>query len=245
MKNAQRLMREAEFDRSTRELDQAKSFWRTSDRPVDAEKELKETRSAYNKHLAEAKKHLEAKRLADARGEVETSRKWCPDSAEIARLTGDIAAAEQEEQRSRMEAEARRRKAKEAVGKFGKWSGIAIAGAAGIAGVIIIGAIFWYWAKNTAWPWCSDHLGTLVLVNVALAMVSACVHSARNTHDHIEHEFKGNFMGPVVLVGLIAVVSSLLAVFVFNGGWASGMTVGLLLGLGVSLSAVIYSFAAP
>ncbi len=197
------------------------------------EAEITATSEEFRKTMATAQDKFNQHDFAGARVACNRALSLCPNASEAECLKSRIEDVEKQKALQRAQA-------KELARSAGKWVGYLIGAGAVLVLIVIIAVSFWRWVTGTVCPWLLSSQGTLIGICVILSVLNGLIHAGRNTYAWIENG-GGLFLAPLIITGVIVLVSVLLAVYAFEAPWRTGTGIGLVIGMLVSVICVLGS----
>ncbi|MFC1763377.1 hypothetical protein ACFL6U_15025, partial [Planctomycetota bacterium] len=233
LRSAKTFLRKAEFDKAHTQVKKARYSWITLESVGEMELEINAIIPQFRKEMAAAERNLKMHSLSRARACCNQALQLCPGASSAQYLIDKINGLEKQKKK-------RREHVKEVAASTGKWTGIIIGIGIALAVVAIMALFFWRWVTDTVCPWFVANPGTHIFWCCVLSVLQGIIHASRNTDTWIEAS-GGVFLVPLVITGVIVLISVLLAVFSIGTSWQNGTAVGLVIGLLVCGFAVVFS----
>ena len=233
LKSAKDHLAKACFDEARQDIRSATKLWASLEGLKETETRIGSVSLEFASLMKTATNALKHSRFPEASSYCAQALRLCPHSAEAKSMESEITRTE----RQRKE---QRKHAKEMAVSTGKWTACIFAVGAVLVLLAVIAIGFWRWVTGTVCPWVVSNQTDLVILCCVLSGLQGLIHAGRTTNTWVQAG-GGVFLGPLLVTGVIVLISVGIAVYSYDAPWQSGTAVGLAIGVLVCGLSIFFS----
>ena len=218
LEKAKKLSLTAEFEQAQEHIRQAQGLWPKLEGVTDIDIMVVSSRTNYNANVVNARKYFNQKTFQEALESCEKALKLCPHAEEAKVLLDQI-------KRKKYQERQRREDIREDVALIKRWVAIFAVGVGILAASITFAVFTWRWFGLS---------GEIFFV-LMVAHVIYYIIAWPSSKDAIIFSIIA-----LVATGIITLIISSIAVFIFKASWLTGISIGLWPGILICLASILW-----